>query len=197
MTTPNSNDAATPELVKEIRGRLQKASLGPWVKQDAFEDQYDWDIGAADGTIVASVWDFTVSNASFIEHARTDIPYLLDLVTSLQGESARLRREVEYLQPMLEEFRSEHETLRAEVARLTTENAGIWELAARLVCGYCNGHFTSWEREARRGAPCSGNWIHREKGDASRSVLCAATSIYNKIDFDRARAAKVEEGNQG
>jgi len=60
--------------------------------------------------------------------------------------------------------------------------------AAKLVCGYCDGHHPQFNRQAERGPSGSGNWIHQHEG-GQRSALCAATGIFNKIAFDAGIAA--------
>lgn len=96
----------------EIRERCEKATKGPWqTKQhDVGDEEYCW---VADEIIVANgrkvvanegglapanqEWQREQINADseFIAHARTDIPYLLELASSLRAQLDAAKNEIE------------------------------------------------------------------------------------------------------
>jgi hypothetical protein len=107
--------AETDQRIADIRARLEQASKGPWrVAPRSSDDEIanvvsDYEVipnGARANWIAeldASL-DFDshreddiaqmVANAEFIAHARQDIPYLLDLLVSLQGQQASIEATV-------------------------------------------------------------------------------------------------------
>jgi hypothetical protein len=90
----------TPERMKEIRERIEKATPRPW---STFPEEHDFLENGRDkdGQIFTQIlmgedqcvnaecsysWD-----AIFIAHARTDIPELLDEIERLKSEHNRLK----------------------------------------------------------------------------------------------------------
>ena len=82
------------DRLSEIRARAEAATPGPWVAER--EDDYEW-------TVVGSTYepdcryviadcgfDSPQSNATFIAHARADIPYLLAEVERLRAALGRI-----------------------------------------------------------------------------------------------------------
>jgi len=69
----------TPEELKEIQERTEKATPGPWrVERASFSD---------DGFAmfeIENVTEIQKADADFIAHARTDIPKLLDCIKYLE-----------------------------------------------------------------------------------------------------------------
>lgn len=73
------------DRLAEIRARAEKATLGPWQQwfSDPTAHMIVAEARASDGfqQVAENVTD---EDAEFIAHARTDIPYLLDLVDELE-----------------------------------------------------------------------------------------------------------------
>ncbi|MHB8372236.1 MAG: hypothetical protein ACYDBI_05955 [Thermoplasmataceae archaeon] len=91
-----------PEELKEIEGRLTKATPGPWTTKKPGIDSDGW----SKGVIIACVGrgqcvygtppggSFPASDQDFIAHARTDIQLLLLYILKLEGEKEALAQEV-------------------------------------------------------------------------------------------------------
>jgi hypothetical protein len=81
----------TQEQLEAIRQRAENATAGPW-----FEDNGDvktiaiTDRKYTEPEMIAEAW-FT-NDATFIAHARTDIPALLDHIAELEAELTRLKQ---------------------------------------------------------------------------------------------------------
>ena len=81
---------AVPETLAAIAARAEAATPGPWEVADDF-------LMADAGTVISNQdeqggpsWNDD-DDAEFIAHAREDIPFLLALVTELQGQLADAR----------------------------------------------------------------------------------------------------------
>lgn len=98
-----SKEPLTEERIAEIRGREKAATQGPWWAHKSFEVIYGQNSGC-DSLIVCALEseNFMYSkeldmraNATFIAHAREDIPALLDEVERLRAENEKMRAQVE------------------------------------------------------------------------------------------------------
>jgi hypothetical protein len=124
------------DRLQQIRERAEKATPGQWlcIKRNVWaHDVYvspDEGGNPEAGALLASVATNRPAgeaNPEFIAHAREDIPWLLDHVSTLTASLASLEREREdwmqrakdYRAALLQE-KAESDRLRSEVARLTT-----------------------------------------------------------------------------
>lgn len=85
-----------------IRARERAATKGPWseITTNSEERMYIWARGYWLATMHGA-WFPMAPNAEFIAHARSDIPFLLDLAADLEAANARLREMAFGLQPYL------------------------------------------------------------------------------------------------
>lgn len=86
------NKRLTDEELQAIRERVEKATAGPWQIGKQSPNGLN-NVGTMDGLLTAQTTD--ESNASFIAHAREDIPKLL-------AEIERLRGRLEYAQAVVD-----------------------------------------------------------------------------------------------
>ena len=103
------NDS-TQQRLQTIREREQKATKGPWL-WDGSDTEADEPYIFTDRSHVApksvsvlfnADWG-TNEDADFIAHSREDLPFLLDLVASLQAERERLQKSVRHYEDRIEE----------------------------------------------------------------------------------------------
>lgn len=92
----------TQEQLNEIKARAEAATPGPWeVEKDSDVKDIDfgpildwpWRIWGPDQAPLIDFsggCDVRSEDAEFIAHARTDIPRLLEEITSLQAKNAKL-----------------------------------------------------------------------------------------------------------
>jgi hypothetical protein len=78
----------TQEQLEAIRQRAENATPGPWQIATTTDGAYVLD---TDDMIIAATIERT-EDASFIAHARTDIPALLDHIAELEAELAILKQ---------------------------------------------------------------------------------------------------------
>lgn len=108
----------SPERLKEIRARCDKATEGPWWTHSS-KTRCDEVWHGKDELLGEELADFYDSafqhigenNASFVAHARTDLPDCLH-------EIERLKEREEYLQRRIQELRKEVQRLRNREVRL-------------------------------------------------------------------------------
>lgn len=83
----------TDKELSEIKARADAATPGPW-RVDAVDNESGQTLYCAEVFIepgVSAVWRMN-PNASFIAHARTDVPELVAEVKRLRSELARARK---------------------------------------------------------------------------------------------------------
>lgn len=91
-----------PMDTEAVRGRVEAAAPGPWSLHNYYGKLADVLSGNGHiGKIVAQTVD--LEDASFIAHAITDIPALLDALAESQEREARLRGELEEAQAAIED----------------------------------------------------------------------------------------------
>lgn len=83
----------TPEQLKEIRERAEKATPGPWIYNFCRVLTSDREFIADFGT--ASTWQ-DCDDAAFTAHARQDIPALLAHIEQLEQRAAESNRNLEF-----------------------------------------------------------------------------------------------------
>jgi hypothetical protein len=90
----------TKEQLEAIRQRAENAAAGPW---DIFEGGY---VVQGDGMILGNPVAKCKNDedATFIAHARTDIPALLDHIAELEAELARLKDAMIHIDDLSDEF---------------------------------------------------------------------------------------------
>jgi hypothetical protein len=90
----------TQEQLEAIRQRAENAAAGPW---DIFEGGY---VVQGDGMILGNPVAKCENDedATFIAHARTDIPALLDYIAELEAELARLKDTLIEISELTDEF---------------------------------------------------------------------------------------------
>lgn len=71
--------------IEAIRERVEKATDGPWIYVP-ISDRLEYFIGGEGGNEAIAVEVFTKEDATFIAHARTDIPKLLAEIERLRGK---------------------------------------------------------------------------------------------------------------
>jgi hypothetical protein len=147
---PAPEGAAAPRL-QEIRERCDKATAGPWESDGevigwlsgdapAVAVRYDRGSGShcpvcmcaphLSGRYGVAGGDNPIEDAEFIAHARTDIPYLLDLAQALTLRVQELERYGKTEYNLEQALRAELEAAECRIAALT----GALE-AAREACG--------------------------------------------------------------
>jgi hypothetical protein len=123
----------TQEQLATIRQRAENATPGPWETGDGYEQSsrgnYVWSV--ENGVIVCAEQDGTdcvldTNDATFIAHARTDIPALLEHIAELEAEIKRLH---EYYYEKLGEASAREIELRREIDRLKDALTHIDELS--------------------------------------------------------------------
>jgi hypothetical protein len=78
----------TQAQLESIRQRVENATPGPWQIATTTDGAYVLD---TDGMIIAATVERT-EDATFIAHARTDIPALLDHIAGLEAELEKYRK---------------------------------------------------------------------------------------------------------
>lgn len=128
MTPPTDPQPEPPDRIAEIRQREQQATKGPWCAGRLIYDQAGdyvvWKhrgdgeihLGGPQRSYVGNVgeciqpvmpveadqlFEAEKADAEFIAHARQDVPYLLDLVASLQSRLRQREQEREALRDAL------------------------------------------------------------------------------------------------
>jgi hypothetical protein len=90
----------TQEQLEAIRQRAENATPGPWEIATTTDGAYVLD---TDDMIIAATIERT-EDATFIAHARTDIPALLDHIAELEAELARLKDALIEISELTDEF---------------------------------------------------------------------------------------------
>lgn len=134
----------TPEQLRAIRERAEKATPGPWVA--ARETEYFTAIERPDGRILGSVGGdgYTdnspehaeiEANAVFIAHAREEIPALLEHIRELRAEADDTGYAITslgYAQEEARKFEAERDAALARVAVLEEALRKLLRLAEPL-----------------------------------------------------------------
>jgi Ead/Ea22-like protein len=99
----------TQEQLEAIRQRAENATPGPWETCEISKLSHAKWFGVLGGESDDSLIDIGVdtlneADATFIAHARTDIPALLDYIAELEAELARLKDALIEISELSDEF---------------------------------------------------------------------------------------------
>jgi hypothetical protein len=114
--------------IEEIRARAEKATPGPWLENDFGREEF---LANAQG------------NGDFCRAARTDIPYLLDLVERLEAERFNLKTAYDGASELRDHFEreSKRQARMIERARETMKNsANLMDEGSAILEEYAPGH---------------------------------------------------------
>lgn len=137
----------TDEQIEEIKARADAATPGPWdtltgsvvraIKGDfavpIFESRapVDWHKNKRlTNKVMCAAYADEVRNATFIAHARTDIPLLISALESEKKRADEAEAELTRLREEIEQYR---EAARGQVVIVNTASSRIKELEAEVV----------------------------------------------------------------
>jgi hypothetical protein len=122
----------------EIRERVTEASPEPWevIRGKEADDYGVTEKGVAGCTIAQMLCD---EDAEFIAHARTDIPYLLAEVSSLESQLAEKDRWAgEQIQRAAEQIQKSAEEIRALEVRLQAVTEALMKVRTWIESDPCD-----------------------------------------------------------
>ena len=136
------------ERLKEIAGRVEKATDGPW--QTRFIHRLFCRVRESPGDLAFNTkpkedW----VDADFIAHSRSDIPWLLQELSAADAENVGLRaRDIGWAM--------EVDELKDENARLRERLRVMEDALGKIITGY-GGNMDLWSAEIARAALASGS----------------------------------------
>jgi hypothetical protein len=141
--TPHAQ-AETPDRIAEIRQREQQATAGRWSVQNipSCGLEVHWRLprhGELNAPVCHMRWTDgmnestearVLADASFIAHARQDVPYLLDLVASLQARLQQAEADMELAIDAVKALNDARLQAEAERDNLRHYAAEVWDALA-------------------------------------------------------------------